>query len=126
MRSVLAVLSLLTLVIYVFAVIFTMTLSSSRVGTGKFETVPEAMNTLMLQVLCGADSELMQAMLATHLVYYVLFLAFLFGSNLTLMNMLIGILCDVVSDVSTSAKEESFIKEVDKQVTAMAAKIDCD
>lgn len=126
MRSVLAVMSLLMLVIYVFAVVFTMVLAGSAVGSGIFDTVPQSMVTLLLQVLCGADADFMRSLLQAGTVYFVAFFVFLFGSNLTLMNMLIGILCDVVSNVSATGKEEAFVTEVEKQISRLASEIDSD
>lgn len=126
MRSVLAVMSLLMLVIYVFAVVFTMVLAGSAVGAGIFDTVPQSMVTLLLQVLCGADADFMRSLLEAGTVYFLAFFVFLFGSNLTLMNMLIGILCDVVSNVSAAGKEEAFLTEVEKQVERLASEIDSD
>jgi len=126
LRSVCAVLALLLLFIYVFAVMFTLALSDTHVGAGIFETVPQAMNHLLLQVLCGADEAFMQSLLAFGGLYYFTFLLFLLGSNLTLMNMLIGILCDVVSTTSQAAKDEVFMKEVEKQISRLAREIDID
>merc|ERR1712224_647703 len=59
-------------------------------------------------------------------LYFCLFLVFVFASNLTLMNMLIGILCDVITCVSSDNNEERFRKEVDSQVERLAAYIDSD
>lgn len=125
-RSVLAVLCLLFLVIYVFAVIFTELLSDSPVGSGRFDTVPVSLNTLMLQVLCGPDAHFINELLAVDAVYYVLILFFLLVALLTIMNMLIGILCGVVADVTEAEKEEAFMAEVDRQIHRLAESIDED
>merc|ERR1719506_837178 len=42
------------------------------------------------------------------------------------MNMLVGILCDVVSHISADSKEEEFSKEVDKQIHRLANILDTD
>jgi len=126
MRSVVAVFSLLLLIVYVFAITFTMMLSGTKFEHGVFETVPESMNTLLLQVLCGADAQFIKELLDVSIAYYLLYLAFLLVGNLTLMNMLIGILCDVVSNVAADSKEEVLMKEVKKQVARLAATLDMD
>lgn len=125
-RSVLAVLSLLGLLIYVYAVMFTMTLSGTEVGAGIFDDVPQSMNSLLLAVLCGPEAELMYKLLAAGWPYYLAYLTFLLVATLTLMNMLIGILCDVVSNVAEEAKEEMMVKEVKKHVTRLASTLDSD
>lgn len=126
-RSVMSVIVLLFVFIYVFAVVFTMLLQGNTVVSSDiFATVPASMNTLMLQVIAGPDSDTMQNLLQCGLLHYFLFLAFIFFSNLTLMNMLIGILCDVVSEQSADAKEDAFMKEVDHQIQRLAGILDTD
>jgi len=123
-RSVLSILFLLTLVIYIFAIVFTQLLSGTPVGAGKFDFVPQSMNFLLLQVLCGFDKEFIQSLLATGAVYYVLFLMFLLLTSLTIMNMLIGILCDVVRCVADVEKDAAFSRQLDDQVTDLAKTLD--
>lgn len=123
-RSVLSILFLLTLVIYIFAIMFTQLLDGTEVGEGKFGNVPQAMNFLLLQVLCGFDATVVNDMRSAGLVYYFLFLIFLLLASLTIMNMLIGILCDVVSTVASVEKDEAFVRELDSQVMDLAYKLD--
>lgn len=125
-RSVLVVLCFLGLVIYVFAIIFTMGLSSEDAGDGVFDSVLQSMNTLLMQVLCSPEADLMNRLRLNAMVYYWLFLLFVLFSNLTLMNMLIGIMCEVISSVSREAKEEVFNREVEAQLTRLASEIDVD
>merc|ERR1719424_2451196 len=57
MRSVMSVLCLLSLIIYIFAIMFTMTLSeSSAVPSSSFATVPASMDFLFMQVLCAPSA----------------------------------------------------------------------
>jgi voltage-gated sodium channel len=126
LRSVVAILVMLILVIYVFAILFTQLLADCAVATGKFENVPQSMNFLMIQLLCGFDSEFMVSLVGAGLMYYFTFLLFLLLANLTIMNMLIGILCDVVAEVAASEKEDNFTKEIEAHLEAFAAKIDSD
>merc|ERR1719247_3753029 len=58
MRSTVAVMCLLLLFIYVFAVVFTM-----LIGSDVFANVPMSMNTLMLQVIVGPDVSVMNSLL---------------------------------------------------------------
>jgi hypothetical protein len=116
MRSVLAVLVLLTLVIYIFAIVF--------VELGVLDTVPTGMNFLLLQVVCGVDSPFIGKLLGTDWFYYVLFLLYILLANLTIMNMLIGILCDVVSTVADIENEEFQKVEMEDKLTAVAKRLD--
>lgn len=128
MRSVLAVVCMLMLIIYVFAIVFTMSLEGTGVADGVFETVPKSINYLLIQVLCGPDSATIMSMLELPwgVVYYLMYLSFLVIALLTLMNMLIGIMCDVVADAAGDAKESTFKKEVESQLSRMSAQIDAD
>jgi uncharacterized membrane protein len=126
LRAVAAVLCLLVLIIYVFGVLFTMILQGTDFGAASFSTVPQSMNSLMLQVLCGADADFIKSFLDLNWMYYFIFLCFLCTSNLTLMNMLIGILCDVVTTVSHESKEQTFLVEVENQINKLAKSLDSD
>jgi hypothetical protein len=128
-RSVVVVLAMVWLLIYVFAIIFTMGLSGVLTNyrfDSVFDTVPQSMNSLLLQVLCGPDVELMKSLYEYSVVFYIVFLIFILCSNLTLMNMLIGILCDIVSGVARDTKEELFIKEVESHIARLAHELDID
>lgn len=122
-RSVVAVLFLSLLVIYVFAVIFTELLADQ---VPEFDTVPQSMNYLLQVVLCGPDAALMKTLLDASWTYYVIFISFILVAVLTVMNMLIGILCDVVATVAETEKEESFQKEVERQIHRLAEELDTD
>jgi len=126
LRSVMAILVMLTLVVYIFAILFTQLLGGTDLAAGRFDNVPQSMNFLLIQVLCGFDSDFMSSLPAYGCFYYCIWLSFLLVAQLTIMNMLIGILCDVVSGVSETAKEEAFVKEIESQLETLAAKLDPD
>lgn len=124
LRSVLSVMFLLVLVIFLFAIIFTQLLRGSDTGDGKFESVPQAMNFLLLQVLCGFDANLINQLLAASWIAYVLYLVFVVIASMTIMNMLIGILCDVVSTTTKTESDEAFMRDLDSQVRDIARRLD--
>merc|ERR1711871_1607522 len=74
MRAVIAVLFLLLLLIYVFSILFTLTLHNTGVVGGVFDHLLSAMNHLLIQVLCGPDPDFMNSLLAYHWTYYMLFI----------------------------------------------------
>jgi len=118
-RSVMAVLLLLVIVIYIFAVLFTQLLSDSDVGQGNFEGVLMGMNFLLLQVLCGFDQSYFAKLLEVSVLYYLLFLLFQLIASMTIMNMLIGVLCDVVSTVANAEKENSSMQEIESHIKSI-------
>jgi hypothetical protein len=125
-RAVLAVGGLLSLVVYVFALIFTMSLSGEAVFNGKFDTVPVSMKLLFLQVICGPDSSLMNSLVDTSFVCLAVFILFLMCANFTLMNMLIGVVCDAVCRVSTEAKQDLFERMVNQTIHGLEKTLDVD
>lgn len=129
MRSVFATLCLLFLVIYIFAIIFVQLLSGTALGgtyVHKFDSVPTACNFLLVQVVTGFDADFIDAMLTKGFIYYFLFLVYLLFASMTIMNMLIGVLCEVVSGVAQDEKEDAFLKEVEMQVQSMVRRLDAD
>jgi len=124
-RSVLVTLLLLTFVIYVFAIMFT----QLRVGEGtplwteEFRTVPRAMNFLLLKGTLPDLADTVEEIGRHGTVYAVLFLIFTLLSSLTVMNMLIGVLVDVVSVVSCVEKEEITMRFVKRKMLELLRKI---
>mmetsp|Transcript_41440 Transcript_41440/g.72769 ORF Transcript_41440/g.72769 Transcript_41440/m.72769 type:complete len:657 (+) Transcript_41440:140-2110(+) len=127
MRSVLVILTLLGLVIYIFAIVFTQLLADTRfdVQSGShFQTVPASANFLMLQVLCGFDWTIADEMWQENPSCYILFLLYLLIGSLTIMNMLIGILCDVIFDVADTEREEQFLRDMEHTVESLVGSLD--
>mmetsp|Transcript_44593 Transcript_44593/g.105730 ORF Transcript_44593/g.105730 Transcript_44593/m.105730 type:complete len:628 (-) Transcript_44593:92-1975(-) len=116
MRSMLVTLSILILVIYIFAIMFTQLMSDSEPLGGPFSTVPNAMNFMLSQVLCGFDAEVLTRILKVGWPYYVLWLLFVLLASLTIMNMLIGILCDVVTATAESEKNIAVLRDIEQEV----------
>lgn len=125
-RSVAAVLVFMALVIYIFSIIFTELLRDTPVAKGNFEHVPQSINTLLLQVVCGFDSGLLSKLQASSIGCYLLFLVYFLTASLTLMNMLVGAICDVVATVSSDEKEAQFATEVERLVSELMRDLDVD
>ncbi|CAJ1362352.1 unnamed protein product [Effrenium voratum] len=110
-RSVMFALLLLLGVVYVFAIFFTQLLDGKAKQSGdiaydNFRTVAVSMNTLLLNGALPDQADLINGLLAEHWFYYGLILIYLLLASLTVMNMLIGILCEVISVVSHVESEE--------------------
>lgn len=133
MRSVALTFCLLGAITYVFAMTLRSLTDNSDVGREYFSSVPYAMFTLLIEGVIPDNNELMSRLLVSKWYQAMLFFFFLFLAALTLMNMLIGILCDVVSCVSSEEREraqvafmaetlEFVIKAIDDEFDGMVSK----
>lgn len=106
MRSVFFTLLLLIMIMYIFAVAFVQLTKDTTVGKSFFNSVLDAMKTLLLNgtflenipdcyYACASESEFLGILL---LIYVLI-------ASLTVMNMLIGVLVDVVAVVANVEKE---------------------
>jgi len=125
-RSVFVSLCMMSLIIYIFAIMFTQMLSGLPATGGAFDSVPKTFNFLLMQALCGLQSSSFDTMLAAGLFYYLMFLMYCLLACTTIMNMLIGILVEVVGDVAEVEKETAFMRDVEFQINRMMEKLDID
>lgn len=126
MKSVLYVMGLLVLITYVFAIALAQLSEGTYSGETYFSSVPTAM--LSLTTYCTLQDNLTQfcddirADSGFNLFLVLVFIALGF---LTVLNMLVGVLCEVVSRVADQEKEDrardmviekfqSIVKELDK------------
>lgn len=116
LRSVLSTLFLMMVIIYVFAIIFTQLFRGSEEAHGCYDGVLESMNCLMLNVVFPEQQELMARMLELGPMTYLLGIFYLLITGLTVMNMLIGVLVEVVSVTAQVDKEETAMKAVKEKI----------
>jgi len=112
-RSVIFTLLLLILILYVFAIAFRQMCTETDLEDSHFKTVPEAMITLLLQGVLPDQNALVTELGDVNYAYGAVVLLFILLSSLTIMNMLVGVLCEVVAVVSTVEKEQmqlNFVK----------------
>lgn len=117
LRSVFFLMVLLLGLVYIFALLFTQLLDGKNQPPGSmaydsFRTLPRSMNTLLLAGALPDQSNLVEDAGATHFLLYPLMLLYMLLASLTVMNMLVGILCEVVTVVSAVEKEEILLKSV--------------
>jgi len=102
-RSVLLTLFLLGLIIYVFAITFTQ-LTDGQIHY--FVDVPNSMNTLLLHGCFLEDlPDVVNESGAVNPFFGVLLVCFVLLASMTVMNMLVGVLVEVVSVVAAVEKE---------------------
>merc|ERR1719326_1424251 len=85
------------------------------VGYDYFSTVPLSMHTLILEgTFLDNLGTVVKALGEESIIYAGIFYTFVLLSALTVLNMLIGVLCEVVSAVAATEKEQltvAFVRE---------------
>lgn len=121
-RSVTSVLLLLGIIDYVFAILFTSTYKreQGQIYTEKqeelqtfFGNLGMSMFTLVCQgILLDTLDDLIRLLREDSVIMLLLFFLFILLSSFTLLNMLIGILCDIVADTEEQEKESMKLDKV--------------
>ncbi|CAE7629097.1 unnamed protein product [Symbiodinium sp. CCMP2592] len=107
LRSVVFTLALLLMILYVFAIAFTQLTRGTGCARQYFSSVPASMQTLFISgALLDDVGTLMNDLLAENLyISLTLMYTFVIMSAITVMNMLIGVMCEVISAVASAEKE---------------------
>jgi len=106
-RSVFFTFALLVVVLYIFGIAFTHLMSGTGVGDESFSNVLHSMSTLMLHGCLGEDfPDLAKAVGEVSYVSAAILMLFVVVATLTVMNLLVGILVEVVSVVAAVEKEQ--------------------
>eukprot|EP00927_Polykrikos_kofoidii_P024141 TRINITY_DN22018_c0_g1_i1.p1 TRINITY_DN22018_c0_g1~~TRINITY_DN22018_c0_g1_i1.p1 ORF type:complete len:817 (-),score=129.69 TRINITY_DN22018_c0_g1_i1:325-2715(-) len=113
LRSVFFTLCLLILIIYVFAIMFAQLTASTDVGDKYFSSVWSAMSTLLLGGTMPDHQDIVHNVSSgggtDGVLVGGLFLIFMLLGSLTVMNMLIGVLVEVVGVVAAVEKETMIV-----------------
>jgi len=117
-RSMGTMLVLLSIGIYVFAIFFVQMLASEPEGKGMFETVPMGMHTLLVNGILTEHKSIVNDMLEKGILYYIVILFYILIVALTMTDMLIGVICEVVERVA-EVETEALIKN-DLEVKIMS------
>jgi hypothetical protein len=127
MRSVGFTLLLMVGIIYIFAVAFRQVTDGSYIGDEYFQSVPKAMGTLLNR---GAFIDELSALADDILInepwLLILLYAFVLIASLSLMNMLVGVLVEVVQAVAATEKEALTISYVREQLEGIMTEMDKD
>jgi len=119
-RSVVFTLVLLVLVMYVFGIAFVQLSENTEMGKVLFSTVGRAMYTLLVTgTFLDNLGYVSDMILDESPVCVVLFYLFILLAACTVMNMLIGVLCEVVSAVAQVERESmtiDFVKDTLQKV----------
>lgn len=116
MRAVLVTFGFLLFLLYIFAIIF-----KSRAANSDIEELfPNIFASMWQLLLNGAFmdnvGDTMEAIWESEQGLAAVFLLFIFLSNLTVLNMLIGVICEVANNVSTKEREMAAEKALSKDL----------
>merc|ERR1719316_2101521 len=124
-RSVSTVMVLLILLLYVFGLIFKMFLGGAL--PSMFGSIPLSMQTLFMAGTLGDNiSGVFEEVVNAVPFMAVVFSIYFFLTMFTVLNMLIGVLCEVVTAVSEASKEEVAIDRTREKFQEVLQEIDED
>jgi len=125
-RSVFFTLVLLAILLYLFAILFKQLTKGSDAGAQFYSNIPDAMSSLLLDGVLPDQAVFIRANAEAGAFIGFCSLFFVLMASLLVMNMLIGLLCEVVGIISAVEKEQlsvNFVKQRlmvilgDKEVT---------
>jgi len=111
-RSVMVFFMLWMLIIYIYAVILRQATEEAEIGKRYFRSVPAAMNTLLLRGILPEFADFMDDVGDEIPVLWPILMSFILLASITMMNMLIGVLVEVVSVLSAVEKESATVTRV--------------
>merc|ERR1712032_365695 len=97
-----------------------------RIGEVYFKTVPEGMVSLLLRATLPDFAAMVYDFGDEHIFYAAMLLFFIFLASLLVMNMLVGVLVEVVSVVSSVEKEQLQVSWVKAKLADMIDIMDKD
>eukprot|EP00927_Polykrikos_kofoidii_P038926 TRINITY_DN33379_c0_g1_i1.p1 TRINITY_DN33379_c0_g1~~TRINITY_DN33379_c0_g1_i1.p1 ORF type:complete len:670 (-),score=140.12 TRINITY_DN33379_c0_g1_i1:270-2279(-) len=127
MRSVLLTLVMLAILTYVFSIFFVQLLGGTDCGQNYFSQVSHGMYSLMIHGTLLEDvKKISNDIAAENLLYAVVFYVYILLAAFTIVNMLIGVLCEVVSMVAATEREQIMVSYVVNKVREMVDELDDD
>merc|ERR1719161_2415611 len=126
MRSVSIAMFLMACITYGFAIAFRQLTDETEVGKESYSSVPGSAYTLIIEGMLPDNGEMMTQLGKQEWYLGFLFFVYIFLAALTIMNMLIGVLCEVVSGVSDSEKEDLEMDKLSQRLQGVLQTIDAD
>eukprot|EP00927_Polykrikos_kofoidii_P073257 TRINITY_DN6930_c0_g1_i5.p1 TRINITY_DN6930_c0_g1~~TRINITY_DN6930_c0_g1_i5.p1 ORF type:complete len:902 (+),score=185.91 TRINITY_DN6930_c0_g1_i5:73-2778(+) len=127
-RSVFFTLVLLAVLLLIFAIAFKQLTFNTKLGDDLFPNIGQGMYVLLVHgtLLLSADVKAKQIVTEGGPLLEAFFFLFILFAAILLMNMLIGVLCEVVSYVAGHEKEAMLIALVQEKMTEVMVLIDED
>jgi len=113
MRTVVLICILLTSLLYVFGILFVQVARDTELNDdGSYRDVPSAMWSLVMGGLIPSVAPMTQDFARENVFFAIMFMVFVLFGFLTIMNMLIGVLVQVVGVVATVEAETNQLSEL--------------
>jgi len=128
-RPVLSTLGLLFILIYMFGIVFRSQLDARGYPyvEHKFGRLASSMGTLLLTgTLLDVVTKVADPLLEVDPLLTMVFVAFILLSSFTVLNLLIGMLCEVVNVVAAAEKEKAMVNYVKSALTHVLEELDED
>lgn len=125
-RSMFVTLFLLMIIIYVFAVAFRQLTEGTNIGEDYFKSVPSSMNSLLLRGALPDHFEMVNSVADELWYLWPFIMLFILLASLTVMNMLVGILVEVVAAITVAEKEEMTVGYIKRELLSVMSKLDDD
>lgn len=124
-RSVFFTLLLLFLLLYVWAILFRQVTKDSNLGELKFRNIPTSAHSLVLDgIMFDSAGSIVEGAIDENMYALVpLFYIFILQAAFTVMNMLIGVLCEVINAVAATEHEELTIVYVTDRLKGVVDRI---
>jgi hypothetical protein len=124
-RSVFFTMCLLLIVNYVFAIAMRQLTEGTEAGEQYFNSIPRSMYTLLIHGTFLDDlAAVSDLILESSVLILFVFLMFICVAALMVMNMLIGVLCEVVSKVAETEKEEMTVTYMKHKIERIVKALD--
>eukprot|EP00928_Gymnodinium_smaydae_P030696 TRINITY_DN22752_c0_g1_i1.p1 TRINITY_DN22752_c0_g1~~TRINITY_DN22752_c0_g1_i1.p1 ORF type:complete len:726 (+),score=135.39 TRINITY_DN22752_c0_g1_i1:47-2179(+) len=125
-RSVVVTLLLLTIIIYVFAITFTQTMRGTQAGEHYFGNVLSSMNSLLGYGIIMEDTPtVLNEVGQESIVFAGMLLLFILLASFTVLNMLVGVLCETVRLVSVAEGEQNRVSYTKEKLEQMLQESGC-
>jgi len=122
-RSVSFFLMLLVIVLYVFAVFFRQITKDSTIGKEYFKSVLWSMNQLLLDGVLPIYAPLVRELVDSNALYWPVVMIFILLASVTIMNMLVGVLVEVVRSVAEREREAMTVLHVTSELRAVMCEL---
>eukprot|EP00929_Paragymnodinium_shiwhaense_P104310 TRINITY_DN68632_c0_g1_i1.p1 TRINITY_DN68632_c0_g1~~TRINITY_DN68632_c0_g1_i1.p1 ORF type:complete len:588 (+),score=102.98 TRINITY_DN68632_c0_g1_i1:93-1856(+) len=126
LRSVIATCFMLGFNIYVFAIVLRQLSATGTDGTNGFDSVLESMWTLFIESILGSNGDVISELGKSAWYLALIFFGFLFMTALTVFNMLVGIMCEVMTTISHERKEKADLELLMAQLKHTLSELDQD
>lgn len=125
-KSVICTLILLLITLYLFGLAFKQLTGGTELGKELFPTVANSMMTLMLRAVLPDVAQVLLDVAEEHWGLVVLLFFFILLAYLTVMNLLVGVLVEVVSMVSRVENEAVLVNRVRSELLSLIQKLGID